>query len=147
MFSLNNRRPLFITILCGFYFVYWALATSSLVVGLIKSVVGGVSFVWMDVFNQIASIFLGVNLNMSVVAWLVVVGLAAGVVGYWLLQKWAVIVYAASTVALFVLILPLVTKISGSTPIAFVVLDILLSVFVANIAMIVVGVIYFKKMK
>jgi len=147
MFSLSSRRPLFITVLCSFYFVYWALAILPLVIGLTKSVIGGASIVWSDVFNQIAPMFLGVQIEMNVVAWLIVAGLVAGIVGYWLFQKWAVIVYGASTVALFVLILSVVTKASGGTPIALVVLEILLSVFVVNIAMMVSGVIYFKKMK
>ena len=146
MYSIKHRRPLFVTILCSFYFVYWVISMVSLIAALLMRI-GGQFPKWSEIFNQVGLTVLGIQINMSVVAWLIVAGLIIGVIGYWFLQRWAVIVYAAATVALFILALPPAVNVPSKTMYAAVILYNLAAVFTINIAVIVVGIIYFKRMK
>lgn len=142
----TNQRPFFITMLCSFYFVYWAISIVALVAALLMSI--GAKFPALSViFNQINLIFLGAQSDISIVTWFIAAGLVAGVVGYWFLQKWAVIVYAAASIALFVVLLPAVASAPSKILYVAVILYTLAAIFALNIAMIVVGVINYKRMK
>lgn len=146
METQNKQRPFFITMLCSFYFVYWAISLVSLVAALLMRI-GGQFPAFSEITNQINLIFIGAQVNVSLVTWFIAIGLVAGVIGYWLFQKWAVIVYAASSVALFIVALPPF----GSTPSKVqyfgIILYFLVAVFAVNIVMTVLGIINFKKMK
>jgi len=132
--------------LCGFYFVYWAISVIGLIAALLMDI--GPKF---PAFSQIADhinlIFLGTQVDINMVTWFIAVGLIAGVVGYWLYQKWAVIVFGASSVALFIVALPPTSNAPTKILYAGVILYVLASVFAINIAMIVLGILHFKRMK
>jgi hypothetical protein len=146
METQNKQRPLFITMLCSFYFVFWAISLIGLIAALLIRI--GAQFpAFSDITNQINLIFLSAQVNVSLVTWFIAAGLIAGVVGYWLFQKWAVIVYAASSTALFIIALPATTSAPSKLLYLGLVLYILASVFAINIAMIVLGIINFKRMK
>ena len=100
-----------------------------------------------DIFNQINLIFLGAQVNINFVTWLIALGLVAGVVGFWLFQKWSVIVYSAASIALFIIALPAATSAPTKLLYASLIFYTLASIFAINIAMITLGIIYFKKMK
>ncbi len=142
----KNRLPFVINMFCGFYFVYWALSILALIAALLMRI-GSQFPALTDITNQINMIFLGTQISISWVTWLIAIGLVAGVIGYWLYQKWAVIVYAAATVALFIVSLPPTANAPTKTMYAAVILYTLATIFAINIAFIVVGIIYFKKMK
>lgn len=142
----KNDRPLSFTILCSFYFVYWAISLLSLVAALLIRI-GSEFPAKEEISKQVVSIFLGLPVEVNALAWLIVVGLIVGVVGFWLYQKWAVIVYGASTVALFILALPPVASAPSKTFYAYFLLYLLASYFAINIALITFGVIKFKKMQ
>lgn len=143
---LNKQRPVFVTILCGFYFVYWAINIVRLIAQLLISI-GSQFPAFSEIANQVDLIFLGAQVNINWVTWFIAAGLIAGIVGYWFMQRWAVIVYAASSVALFIVTLPLIA--GAPTKILYIglILATLAAIFSINIAMIVIGVIYFKRMK
>lgn len=142
----NKQRPLIMTMLCGFYFVYWAISIIGLIAALLMNI--GPQFPAISkITNQINLIFLGTQVNINLVTWLVAAGLVAGVVGYWLYQKWAVIVFAAASVALFIVALPPLASAPSKLLYAGLILYVLASVFAINIAMIVVGIMNFKRMK
>ena len=145
---VSRKRPLFITMMCSFYFVFWAVNLLSLTVALLMRI-GNPFPAWSDIFNQTSLIFTGAQVSVSWITWLITIGLVAGIVGYWLFQRWAVIVYAASTLALFIVLLPTISSAKTgnifSTIIAYVLVTI--SIFSVNLAMIVLGSIYFKRMK
>lgn len=147
----NKQRSPFITMLCSFYFVCWAVSVIGLIAALLMSI-GSQFPAFSKIADQINLIFtfpfgFGPQIGISVVTWLIAVGLVAGVVGYWFFQKWAVIVYAAASTALFIVALPATSSAPTKMLYAGIILYILASVFVLNIAMIVLGIINFKKMK
>jgi hypothetical protein len=146
METTNKQRPRFITMFCSFYFVYWAISIVSLIAALLIRI-GGQFPAFSDIASQINLIFLGTQVNVSLVTWLIAVGLLVSVIGYWFLQKWAVIVYAASSVALFIVALPSTASAPTKTLYFGLILYVLASVFALNIAMIVVGILNFKRMK
>lgn len=146
METQKTKRPPFITMLCSFYFVYWSISLIALIAALIMSI--GPSFPALSkIADQINLIFLGTQVDVSLVTWLVAAGLVGGVIGYWLFQKWAVIVYAASSVALFIIALPSTASAPTKTLYAGLLFYFLASIFAINIAMIVLGIINFKRMK
>jgi len=146
MDSTKSKRPLFVTMLCSFYFIYWAIAIISFVAMLLIRI--GPQFpAFSDIINQIGLIFLGIQVNMNLVTWLIAVGIVAGIIGYWFLQKWSVIVYAASSIALFIFALPPTNSAPTKILYGALVLYTLASLFAINIAVIVVGIINFKRMK
>lgn len=146
METQHKQRPLSITMLCSFYFVYWAISIVGFIAALLMRI--GAQFPsFSEVMTQFNLIFLGAQVNVSLVTWFIAIGMVAGIVGYWLFQKWAVIVYAASSVALFIVALP--STVSAPTKILYLALIIyvLASVFAINITLIVLGIINFKRMK
>jgi hypothetical protein len=146
MDTTKSPRPLFITMGCSFYFIYWAVSGIALVAALLVRL--GQAFPsFSDIASQINLIFLGVQVNVSVVTWLIAVGLLAGIIGYWLFQKWAVIVYGAASVALFIVSLPATSSAPSKGLYVALVLYTLASLFAINIAMVALGIIYFKRMK
>jgi hypothetical protein len=126
---------------CSFYFVYWAISIVALIAALLIRI-GSQFPAFSEIANQINLIFLMAQVNISAVTWFIAAGLIAGVIGFWLFQKWAVIIYAASTAALLY-----VTLHSAPTLNVGLILYVLVSVFALNIAMIVLGIINFKRMK
>jgi hypothetical protein len=146
METQKKQRPLFITMLCSFFLVYWGISIIGLIAALLINI--GPQF---PAFSRIASqfnlIFLGTQVDVGWITALVAIGLVAGVVGYWLFQKWAVIVYAASSVALFMFVLPPASSVPTKTLYAGLIFYVIASVFAVNIAMIVLGIINFKQMR
>ena len=142
----KRHRPFLVEMFCSFYFVYWAISIIGLVAALLMNI--GPQFPAFSIIaNRINLIFLGAQAETSFVTWLIAAGLAAGVIGYWLFQKWSVVVYTASSIALSIVVLSTIT--GTPTKIAYIgtVLYLLAAVFAVNIAMIVVGIIYFTRMK
>lgn len=146
METQQSQRSFFITTLCSFYFVYWTISVVGFIAALLIRI-GGQFPSFSEITNQINLIFLGAQVNVSLVTWFIAAGLVAGVIGYWFFQKWAVIVYAASSLALFIVALPATASAPTKTLYVALILYILASVFIVNIAMIVLGVKNFKKMK
>jgi len=140
------RRPFVFEMFCGFYFVYWAISIIGLVAALLMNI-GSQFPAFSIIANRINLIFLGAQVEVSFVTWLIAAGLVAGVIGYWLFQKWSVVVYTASSIALFIVVLTTIT--GAPTKVAYIgtVIYILAAVFAINIAMIVVGAIYFRRMR
>lgn len=147
METQKMQRPALITMFCGFYFVYWAISILAFIAALLMSI--GSQFPSMlDILKQFNIIFLGTQVNdVSVITALIAVGFVAGTVGYWLFQKWSVIVYAASSLALFIVVLPATSVAPTKLMYSGVLLYIIASLFALNIAMIVVGIMNFKRMK
>jgi hypothetical protein len=142
----KKHRHLFITMICSFYFIYWAINFLGLIATLLMRI--GSDFPPItNIFNQINMTLLGSQVNVSLVTWLVAIGLVAGIVGYWLSQKWAVIVYAAASVALFIVTLPPLSVASTNLEYAMIIIYSIASIYAINIALIVLGIINFKKMK
>jgi len=141
-----HQRPLFITMLCSFYFVYWAISIIGFIAALLMNI-GSQFPPFLKIIDQINLIFLGTQVTVSWVTWLIAAGLVAGIIGYWFYQKWAVIVFVASTVALFIVSLPPMGSAPTKTIYAGIILYVLASVFAINIALIVLGIINFKRMK
>ena len=135
-----------VTMACSFYFVYWAISILSLVAALLMRI-GSQFPSFSEIFSQVNLIFLGAQVNISFVTWIIAGGLVAGVIGYWLFQKWAVIVYGASSLALFIVALPAAASAPTKTLYAALILYILASVFAINVAVIVLGILNFKRMK
>ncbi|HAO64431.1 TPA: hypothetical protein DCQ44_00420 [Candidatus Taylorbacteria bacterium] len=140
------KRPLFVTILCSFYFVYWAISIVSLIAALLVRI-GGQFPAWTDIFAQLNLIFLGDQVPMSWITWVIAAGIVAGIIGFWFMQKWAIIVFTAASIALFIVALPAVSSAPSKTLYAVLILYTIASIFALNIAVIVVGIINFKRMK
>jgi hypothetical protein len=146
METQKKQRPLFITMLCSFFLVYWAISIIGLIAALLINI--GPQFpAFSRIAGQFNLIFLGTQANVSWITWLIAIGLVAGVVGYWLFRKWAVIVYAASSAALFLVVLPPLSSTPTKTLYVGLIFYVLASVFAINIAMIIMGVINFKQMR
>ena len=143
----KHQRPLFITMLCSFYFIFWAMSIIGFIAALLMSI-GDKFPAFSVILTNIPQLFLGgVRLSgINTVTWLTVLGLIAGVVGYWLYQKWAVIVFAAASVALFIIALPKPADAPGVNYTALI-FYIIVSTLAVNIALIVLGIMNFKKMK
>ena len=141
------QRPLLVTMFCSFYFVYWAISIVAFIAALLMSI--GAQFPsFIDILKQINIIFLGTQVNdVSIVTAFIAVGFVAGTVGYWFYQKWSVIVYTASSLALFIVVLPATSVVATKLMYSGVILYIIASLFALNIAMIVVGIMNFKRMK
>lgn len=145
--EIQKQRPLFLTMLCSFYFVYWTISIIGLISALLLSI-GSQFPEFSKIANQINLIFLGAQPNaFSFVTWLIAAGLLAGIIGYWFYQKWSVIVYAASSIALFIVVLPTISGTPTKTMYVATIFYLLASVFAINIALIVVGLINFKRMR
>lgn len=142
----NKQRPLFITMICSFYFIYWAISIIGLIAALLINI--GPQFPALSqIANQINLIFIGTQVSVSLITWLIAAGIIAGIIGYWLFQKWAVIVYVASSIALAIVVLSTVPVTSTTIAHIGTLLFVAISVFAVNIAMIVLGIINFKWMK
>ena len=143
---LEKQRPTFITMLCSFYFVYWAISLLNVIAVLLMNI--GPQFpMFSKITDQINLIFLGVQVNIGLVTWFIAAGLVAGVVGFWLYQKWAVIIYIAASLALFYISLPAYNNLASKSAYIGLIFSLVASVFAINIAMIVTGIIYWKRMK
>lgn len=144
----SANRPTFITILCGYHFIFWIVS----IIGLVGSIllqIGTQVPSFSNVASKLCSAFIfNIPVPVMVVTYFISLGVLVSVIGYWLYQKWAPIVYTASTIALFVLVLSSIqnTKIMSWYYVA-VVLYVVASFFAVNVAMIVVGVFNFKRMK
>ena len=146
--TVLNKRPLFLTMICNFYFIFWTVNMIALISALVVRM-GSQFPAWADIFNQMSMIFTGAQVSVSWITWLVTIGLVAGIIGYWFLQKWAVIVFMASTVALFIVVWPSMASAQAPSMIITIInyVFVTISIFSLNIAMIVLGLIYFKRMK
>lgn len=143
----HYHRPLLVTMLCSFYFVFWAMNILTFIAALLMSI--GKNFpAFKDIAKNMPLLFLGaVRLpDVTVVTWLVALGLIAGVVGYWLYQKWAVIVFTAASITLFIIALPAPASVQPGISYTALIFYIIVSVLAVNLALIVIGALHFKRM-
>ncbi len=144
----HNHRPLLVTMICSFYIIFWALQILSILAASIMRMTTAAP-AWGDFLAQLSMVFVGQQ-TYSFMTWVIMVGLIAGVAGYWLFQKWSVFVYGATSIALFIYLFPSFVILSNAPTkllYAMSILYVLVAAFVPNIILIVLGAVYYKKMK
>lgn len=121
--SLKERRPNIISVLCGYFFVLWALGLIKFVLGMIQS--RSLGFSLLD--PQVA-IFL-----------VILLAFVASAVGLWLMKRWGAVVFALATVGLAVLYLI-------QQPFEWGILGLIIFDLVVQIVLAISGLLYYRRM-
>jgi Zn-dependent protease with chaperone function len=137
----TTSRPTLITIICGFAFVQWILTVVSLLLFMILKPEGQV-LKDLDVLSQLSSSVLGIALSQSpLIIVALIIAVIGSLIGIWYMQRFAVILYAAVTVVLFIFLQSQIT--SWTVPVIYT----LIMTFLYPLAILVLSGVYFKRMR
>jgi len=137
----TTSRPTLITIICGFAFVQWILTVVSLLLFMILKPEGQV-LKDLDVLSQLSSSVLGIALSQSpLIIVALIIAVIGSLLGIWYMQRFAVILYAAVTVVLFIFLQSQIT--SWTVPVIYT----LIMTFLYPLAILVLSGVYFKRMR
>ena len=145
---VQKEKSLLLSILCGYYLIYCSVGVVRLAASLIMQI-GNPFPPVSDILGKFSLIFLlDIPMAPTLITYVIAAGVIAGVIGFWLFQKWAVIVYSASSTALFIVALSTVSGIQvKSLSFVGVSLFVLASFFSVNLALMLVGILNFRQMK
>lgn len=142
---LSNRiymsRPTILTVILGFAFVQWILTIISVVLFMILKPEGQ-ALQFSDLIAQLSSSVLGIALSQSpIIVGALMFAVVGSLIGIWYMQRFAVILYVATTIVLFIF---LQSQISAWTvPIFYT----LIMTFVYPIVVLGLSAGYFKRMR
>jgi hypothetical protein len=141
--SFSPSRPTLLTVLTGYFFIHWLFSLFIILLVVILHPGGSVP-TFGEVLNQAGPVFLGVSsqTSLSIIIWVIIVATLGGVIGMWFMQRWAYIIYVAATIALAIFYVRSITS-----PFTSEIWYAIITTFVVNVALIIIGGYYFKRMK